>query len=140
MLDFSLPWARRAGQIRSNVQTVPLRVRHVTFSLIMRGITPLQPHFSPHTPAFFSSFISFHITMGAVRKTSRRELSPTLRARIWERYNCIKNVSAVAAHFKQHRSTVSSLINRLKKQDVLDFYTRPRPARPKKPPIVKIGP
>ena len=74
----------------------------------------------------------FYVTIGVVRKTSRRVLSPTLRTRIWERYDCTKNVSVVAAHFKQHYSTMSSLINRLKKQDTLDFYTQPRPALPKK--------
>ena len=65
--------------------------------------------------------------MGYMKKTTREELSPTKRARIWERYECTKNVSAVAKHFKEPYSTVSSLINRLKRQDRLDFYTKPRP-------------
>jgi hypothetical protein len=56
-----------------------------------------------------------HIIMGYVRKTSRVELSSTLKARIWERYDCTKNVSAVAAHFKQRYFTVSFFINRFKK-------------------------
>jgi len=64
--------------------------------------------------------------MGRVRKTSRTELSPTKRSRIWERYECRYNVTAVAKHFKEPCSTVSSLIHRLKKQASLDFYTKPR--------------
>jgi hypothetical protein len=69
--------------------------------------------------------------MGYVRKTSRVELSPTLRARIWERYDSTRNILAIAAYFEQQYSTMSSLINRLKKQDKLDFYSKLRPRAPK---------
>jgi len=64
--------------------------------------------------------------MGRIRKTSRVELSPTKRAHIWERYECGHNITAVAKHFKEPRSTISSLINRLKNQASLDFHTKPR--------------
>jgi len=67
--------------------------------------------------------------MGRVRKTTRRELSVEQRARIWERYEYGYNITAIAKHFKEPRSTVSSLINRLKKQASLDFKTKPRAPR-----------
>ena len=70
--------------------------------------------------------------MGRVHKTTRQELSPDLRARIWERYKCGNNITAVTKHFKQPRSTVSSLINRLKTQALLDFNTKPRAPRRKR--------
>jgi transposase len=70
--------------------------------------------------------------MAVVRKTSRRELTPTERARIWERYECGHSVTAVAKHFNRPRSTVSSIINRTKKEQRFDFLTKPRPAPPKK--------
>jgi len=70
--------------------------------------------------------------MGLARKTSRKELSPTKRAHIWELYECGHNITAIAKHFREPRSTVSSLINRLKKQSVLDFASKPRPGGPKR--------
>ena len=70
--------------------------------------------------------------MAVVRKTERRELTPTERARIWERYSCGHSVTAVAKHFKRPRSTVSSIINRVKKENRLDFLTKRRPSPPKK--------
>jgi transposase len=70
--------------------------------------------------------------MGVVPKTSRRELTSEQRARIWERYQCGNSISAIAARFKRPYSTISSLINRLKKQASLDFRTKPRSGAPKK--------
>jgi hypothetical protein len=64
--------------------------------------------------------------MGYVYKTSRRELSPETRAHIWERYECRHSVTAISKHFKVPRSTYSSLINRLKLQTTLDFYSKAR--------------
>jgi transposase len=64
--------------------------------------------------------------MGRVRKTARKELSPERRAHIWERYESGYTITAVAKHFKEPRSTISSLINRLKKQALLDFKTKTR--------------
>jgi transposase len=64
--------------------------------------------------------------MGVARKTSRIELTPEQRARIWERYECGYTPTAIAKHFKVPRSTISSLINRLKKQALLNFYSLPR--------------
>jgi transposase len=70
--------------------------------------------------------------MGLVHKTSRTELTPEQRARIWERYECGYTITAVAKHFNIPCSTVSSLINRLKKQASLDFHSKPRPRGCKK--------
>ena len=70
--------------------------------------------------------------MGRVRKTSRTELTPELRSRIWERYECGHSITAISKHFKVPRTTCSSLINRLKLQASLDFHSKPRSGGPKK--------
>jgi hypothetical protein len=54
------------------------------------------------------------------------------RGRIWERYECGHLIIAVAKHFKRPRFTVSSIINRTKRENRSDFLTKPRHAPPKK--------
>jgi len=95
------------------------------FRLLCGVFTPPTITRPTHT-LFLLIFPIPYITISYICKISREELSLTLRARVWERYDCTKNVLAIALHFKQLYSTVSSLINRLKKQDKLDFYSKPR--------------
>jgi transposase len=70
--------------------------------------------------------------MGVARKTSCKELTLEEQSRIWERYECRHSIIAISKHFKVPCYTISSLINRLKLQALLDFYSKPRPKGYKK--------
>ena len=70
--------------------------------------------------------------MGRVHKTSRKELSPLERAKIWGRYDNGETRNSLAVRFNRSYSTIASFIERCEKQDKPDFKSKPRYIPPKK--------
>jgi transposase len=64
--------------------------------------------------------------MGRVPKTSRKEVSPTKRARIVDRYQLGYSIPSIYKSFDLPRSTVRSIIDRYKDEEDTNFRSKPR--------------
>jgi transposase len=64
--------------------------------------------------------------MGVEPKTSRRELTPGQRGRIFGRWEAGDSIDQICSKFKRPRTTVTSIINRYKDQPEPNFENKPR--------------